>query len=257
MPNRVLKESICTSDNIEQLTPFHETMFYRLIVNCDDYGRMDARPKILAAKLFPLKDIRTNQIIDGLRALTSAELVILYEVDGKPFVQMKTWERHQQIRAKKSKYPSPESGTISSDIICNQMTSDDSKCPRNPIQSNPNPKEAGTRVRAREPAASVDDSCVAYCETCLRAMSPGNIEELRSFLCDDNLPSDLIRYAVDDACGHGNRSWAYVAKILNRYVVEGIRTVEQAKGAKAGRNDKKALTEEEKRRLDAEWGGDL
>ena len=148
MPNRIIKESICTSDNLDQLSAFQETMFYRLLVNCDDYGRMDARPKILAAKLFPLKDIRTSQIEESLRALTSAELVIIYEVDGKPFLQMKTWERHQQIRAKKSKYPSPESGNIVSDRTCKQMIADDSKCPRNPIQSESesesesNPKDA-------------------------------------------------------------------------------------------------------------------
>ena len=130
MPNRILKESICTSENVDRLSAFQETFFYRLIVNCDDFGRMDARPKILASRLFPLKEIRSNQIEDALRALTSAELVILYEVDGKPFLQMKTWDRHQQVRAKKSKYPSPEEG------ICNQLISDDSKCLRNPIQSN-------------------------------------------------------------------------------------------------------------------------
>jgi hypothetical protein len=48
---------------------------------------------------------------------------------------MKTWERHQQIRAKKSKYPSPESGKVVPDSTCKQMMADDSKCPRNPIQS--------------------------------------------------------------------------------------------------------------------------
>lgn len=150
MPSRILKESICTSDSIDQLSAFEETFFYRLIVNCDDYGRMDARPKILASKLFPLKDIRTTQIESALRALTSAELVILYSVGGKPFLQMKTWDRHQQIRAKKSKYPSPDDSDTASEIICNQLISDESKCPRNPIQSesnpNPNPKEK----RARE-----------------------------------------------------------------------------------------------------------
>ena len=153
MPNRILKETICTSDNLDQLSAFHETVFYRMIVNCDDFGRLDARPKILASRLFPLKDIRASQIEDALRALTSAELVTLYEVDGKPFLQMKTWDRHQQIRAKKSKYPGPEDGVIASDINCNQMISSDSKCPRNPIQSesesesNPNPK---ARAKKRE-----------------------------------------------------------------------------------------------------------
>ena len=165
MPNRIIKESICTSDNIDQLSAFQETVFFRLIVNCDDYGRMDARPKILASKLFPLKDIRVNQMEEALRALTSAELVILYEVDGKPFLQMKTWERHQQIRAKKSKYPGPDSGTQVSDSNCKQMIADDSKCPRNPIQSesesNPNPKE-NTRTNARFTAPTVED-VTAYC----------------------------------------------------------------------------------------------
>ena len=148
MPNRILKESICTSDSIDQLSAFQETMFYRMIVNCDDYGRMDARAKILASRLFPLKDIRSAQIEDALRALTSAELVILYEVDGKPFLQMKTWDKHQQIRAKKSKYPAPNEG------ICKQMISDDSKCPRNPIQSE-SESESNTNICAAASAAQV------------------------------------------------------------------------------------------------------
>lgn len=139
MPNRILKESICASENIDQLTAFQETFFYRLMVNCDDYGRMDARIKILAARLFPLREIKSNQIEEALRALTSAELIVLYEANGKPFLQMKTWDKHQQVRAKKSKYPSPD------DCTCNQMIADDNKCLRNPIQSesnpNPNPKE--------------------------------------------------------------------------------------------------------------------
>lgn len=135
MPNRIIKESICTSENIDQLSAFNETVFYRLIVNVDDYGRIDARPKLLAAKLFPLKDIRSTQIEDALRKLTSAELVTLYEVDGKPFLQMNTWDRHQTIRAKKSKCPAPESGTKTSEIICKQLQADESKCSRNPIQS--------------------------------------------------------------------------------------------------------------------------
>lgn len=150
MPNRILKESICTSDNIDTLSAFQETVFYRLIVTCDDFGRMDARPKILASKLFPLKDIRAAQIEDALRALTSAELVTLYTVDGKPFLQMNTWDRHQQIRAKKSRYPAPADGVIASDSNCNQLIADDSKCPRNPIQSESN-TNPNTNIGADKP----------------------------------------------------------------------------------------------------------
>ena len=153
MPNRILKESICTSENVDQLSAFEETVFYRLIVNCDDYGRMDGRPKILISKLFPLKEVRVKQMEDALRALTSAELVTLYEVDGKPFVQMKTWDKHQQMRAKKSKYPAPDDGMIASDINCNQLQSSDSKCPRNPIQSE-SESESESETESKQKGAS-------------------------------------------------------------------------------------------------------
>lgn len=136
MPNRILKESICTSENVDELTAFQETFFYRMIVNCDDFGRMDARPKVLAARLFPLKNISAEQVQDSLHALHDAKLIFLYEVDGKPYLQMRTWNNHQQVRAKRSKYPSPAEGTKPKENICKQLISNDSKFPRNPIQSN-------------------------------------------------------------------------------------------------------------------------
>ena len=144
MPNRIIRESICTSDNLDRLSPFEENMFYRLMVNCDDYGRMDAREKILEARLFPLKRLEPGRIAEGLRALAAADLILLYEAEGRPYLQIRTWEKHQQIRARKSRYPAPEGDCARDDIHCDQMISDDSKCPRNPIQSesnpNPNPK---------------------------------------------------------------------------------------------------------------------
>ncbi|MBP3312468.1 MAG: transcriptional regulator, partial [Butyricicoccus sp.] len=104
MPNRIIKESVCSSDSLDRLSWFEEVFFYRLIVNCDDYGRMDARLPILRAKLFPLKTITDKQIDAALKSLRTAGIVYLYEVDGKPFLQLRTWEKHQAVRAKKSRY---------------------------------------------------------------------------------------------------------------------------------------------------------
>jgi len=56
VPNRIIKESICTSNEIDALKPEEEILFYRIIVNCDDFGRMDARLPILRAKCFPAGD---------------------------------------------------------------------------------------------------------------------------------------------------------------------------------------------------------
>ena len=64
MPNRIIKESICTSETIDQMSWFEECFYHRLWTACDDYGRMDARPAILKSKLFPLKDRLSLKDID-------------------------------------------------------------------------------------------------------------------------------------------------------------------------------------------------
>lgn len=143
MPNRIIKESICTSDTIDQLSWFEEVFFYRLIVNCDDYGRFDARPAILKARLFPLKSVTEKQIIDALNKLSTVGIVALYEYDGKPYLQLVTWDKHQTVRNKKSKYPAVDGSEeasasenvklISSEYNCNQLNSNASL-----IQSNTN-----------------------------------------------------------------------------------------------------------------------
>lgn len=171
MPNRIIKESICSSDSIDRLTWFEEVFFYRLIVNCDDYGRCDARARILNARLFPLKTISDKDIAKALESLRAAGIVYLYIVDGKPYLQLRTWERHQVIRAKKSKYPSPEQMEASemnvktSEIICNQMHADVSVIQSNP---NPNPKEKSSKELEKKTAARFSAPSVeevrAYCQ---------------------------------------------------------------------------------------------
>lgn len=119
MPNRIIKESICTSSEINSLTPEAEVTFYRMIVNCDDYGRMEAEPKQLRAKLYPNKidEITDADIERWTQALTQQgpgghSLIFLYQANGRRYLQMTKWEEHQRIRAKRSKHPDPSQGTI-------------------------------------------------------------------------------------------------------------------------------------------------
>jgi len=141
MPNRILKESICTSDTIDALSWFEEVFFYRLMVNVDDFGRFDARPAILKARLFPLKSGVTEKSVEqALDRLSTAGLVSTYTVEDKPILQLITWAKHQQIRNTKSKYPGPEEADlISTDINCNQLKSIAPVIQSNP-KRNPNPK---------------------------------------------------------------------------------------------------------------------
>lgn len=140
MPNRIIKESICTSDSLSQLSWFEQAVFFRLIVLADDFGIFDARPAIIRGRAFPLHSVTDKQIDDALSKLETVDMIYLYTVGGKPYLQLKTWGEHQQIRATKSKYPNPENADLQPIATnCNQLQSFDSNCPRNPIQSNPNP----------------------------------------------------------------------------------------------------------------------
>lgn len=162
MPNRILKESICTSESIDRLSWLEEVTFYRLIVNCDDYGRMDARPPILRARLFPLKTLTDKQVQSAIESLRSAGMIDLYKVDGRSYLQIRQWALHQQIRSKKSKFPAPDSELKPDDIRCNQMISDAPV-----IQSESESESESESARARKRAAPFTppspDEVAAYC----------------------------------------------------------------------------------------------
>ena len=115
MPNRLLKEGIVDSSAIDALTPEEEVFFYRLLVVADDYGRMDARIPILKSKCFPLKEQpkMLEKIAAHLLSLVRQDLVLCYQVDSKPYLQILKWE--QRIRSKE-KYPSPENSDL--DVDC-------------------------------------------------------------------------------------------------------------------------------------------
>lgn len=170
MPDRIIKESICISDTLNQLTDFEERFWNRLIVNCDDFGRFDARPAVLKGRLFPLADGKTyKNMIDALSKLASVGLIELYEVDGRPFLHVVTWDRYQRIRAKRSKFPPPAE-------TCRQMPSNAPV-----IQSNPNPIQSESkRECAGEP----------------HRFSPPSVDEVRSYCLEHSYHVDAEAFVV-------------------------------------------------------------
>jgi predicted house-cleaning noncanonical NTP pyrophosphatase (MazG superfamily) len=126
MPNRIIKESICTSDNLDTVSPEAEIFFYRLMVVCDDYGIIFANPSILRSKCFPLRidRVKDKDIQKWLCELSQAKIIFLYEYESRQYLKFTKWEEHQQVRATKSKYPTPDLegvNLISIDISGNQL----------------------------------------------------------------------------------------------------------------------------------------
>ena len=157
MPNRIIKESICRSEEIDSLSWFEEVLFYRLIVTCDDFGRYDGRAKIIKGSCFPLKDITEKDIDKALGRLSAVGLVRVYEAQGRPYLQLVTWADHQRIRNQKSKYPgfSEDCELLTFDSKGQQIKTSDNKCVRNPIQSeSKSESETNTNICSEQTVAA-------------------------------------------------------------------------------------------------------
>lgn len=144
MPNRILKESICTSEDLNTLSQGAEILFYRLMVKADDYGIYYANASIVRSTCFPLKadDIKSSQVESWLTELSKAGIIFIYKAeDGRKYLQFCKWSKHQQTRATKPKYPVY-------DEACNQLISDDCKCPRIRIRNSD--KKSGTDSETKQ-----------------------------------------------------------------------------------------------------------
>jgi len=123
MPTRYLKAGIRDSETIDKLSSAAEVMYYRLLVTVDDFGRYDARPAMLKAACFPIKDSVTQKHIDSLLAdLVKHGLVHSYIVDNKPYLQMQKWDNVP--RAKESKYPSMTDKDVQGHTVVQQLHTD-------------------------------------------------------------------------------------------------------------------------------------
>lgn len=169
MPNRIIKESILTSETTASLDDFTFRLSVSLICLADDFGRGKANPAIIKGQAFSLRDeVTKEQVEQGLQELVRRDMIHLYIVGDTRYYYFVNWEKHQQVRAKKSKYPAPSEGTcehmMSNDIKCNQMISNDINC--NHLQSNvsviqSNPIQSNRMRESNVPTlAEIEDVCL-------------------------------------------------------------------------------------------------
>ena len=163
MPNRIIKEAIRTSKDVNNLNDFQFRVWTYLITYVDDYGRGSADPELLKGLVFPRrKGITEKQIGEALSVLASSGMINLYQVDGEPYFYFPTWEKHQTVRATKSKFPAPPT-TQASELV----QADASNCKqtqanvpviqsysysesKNENDNPPKPPKGGKRTRASD-----------------------------------------------------------------------------------------------------------
>lgn len=231
MPNRILKESICTSEKISGLTDFEFRLWAGLITQADDAGRGDARPAIIKGRVFPLRErISAKDIDASLHALAAKGCVSLYTVGGKPYFWFPSWAEHQRIRNCVPKYPGPEDSDNLPQLAadCGNSPQSAADCRLNPIQSNPNPNpntesESNTLAHSAAPAAGESaktDQFEVFWKAYPKKKSKGDAKKAFSALKNVNL--DQLLSALEEQkkskewLKEGGQFIPYPAKWLRR-----------------------------------------
>lgn len=111
---RTIKPEFWSSPDTASLDdPWSRLLFIAMWNWADDNGRGTANPKELAGFAFPNDDgISSADIRRMLGGIRRAFGVILYEVAGRPYYAIPSWELHQKIdRRSTGRYPTPEEGS--------------------------------------------------------------------------------------------------------------------------------------------------
>lgn len=137
-------------------------MFWRLTTVADDFGRFESDPRVLLAQCFPLwaGSIKLSQVIGWYNEMTIAGLVTPYCVEGKQLGFFNTWDRHQRIRAKHSKYPPPSSDNICSQVLANVAEKREARSEESRSE------DAGVGAPPAGPLGKVPDSIMAALDRC-------------------------------------------------------------------------------------------
>jgi hypothetical protein len=110
MPTRLIREGILDSCEINRLTEPGEILYRRLMSTVDDYGRWEADPVLIRARCFARQLDRWSlaRVREALADICQGgELVLLYQVDGKNYLQINKFR--QRVRSD-SKFPPPLDG---------------------------------------------------------------------------------------------------------------------------------------------------
>ena len=109
-----------------------------------------------------------------------------------------------------------------------------------------NEKEVEEAEEKKSAAATDTENCFKfYMENINPIITQYETELLKDYLTD--LSDELIIYAIKEAVEHNARSMKYIKSILDRYVRQNIKTLEQLKALENIKQDTKEETEEEKK----------
>ena len=107
---RILKTQISISEQVNELSIKATLLFTWMIPHADDFGRLIGNPKRLKALIFPMReDFTFHEVETCLFEIQEKNLITLYFFENEKYIQINSFERHQNGLHKrtKSRFPDP------------------------------------------------------------------------------------------------------------------------------------------------------
>jgi hypothetical protein len=94
---RTIKPHFMRSHSMRSVSKMARLAFIQLWLVADDAGRLDARPLMLARRLYPGDAEAIDLLPSWLAELEREHCVERYTVDGDDYLRIVNWRRHQKI----------------------------------------------------------------------------------------------------------------------------------------------------------------
>lgn len=159
---RTLKPEFFRSKKLARCTLAARLTYQGLWCEADDHGRGVAESRVLAGAIWPLDDtIGWEQVDEHLAELEQVGCIVVYEVDGDRYYEIRSWEEHQSAAYRRGKpiHPAPTVCTPEHDShadACKEVHTECKKVLELGTGNREQGEELGTRIapkpaRARDP----------------------------------------------------------------------------------------------------------
>jgi hypothetical protein len=107
---RSIKPEFWTNEQVMECSLAARLLFIGMWNFADDLGRLAMAPKSIKAKVFPNDDINSDSILGMIRELSQNGLVLLYDVEGKNYLQITGWQHQRIDKPQPGRCPAPVNG---------------------------------------------------------------------------------------------------------------------------------------------------
>jgi hypothetical protein len=203
---RNIKPGFFKNELLVELAFEYRLLFVGLWTMADRDGRLEDRPTKIRMEVFPADPVDVSA---GLQALHDGGFILRYTVDGKAFIQILAWCKHQNPHVKEAKSTIPAPGEHCASTVQDTTKADtspaDSLIPDSLIpdslqdQETPIPPSRGQAVegkpkRAKSPKGMTYADFVQACRTDGEKLIPLE-HAVFAFAATAGIPTDFLELA--------------------------------------------------------------